>query len=127
MLLRTFVRAVIHGVVITHHEPEAPCGLMLPAELCDAADLDGLEEVRVEPADGTTAPILSMLLVHSRDTVVACGALAQRLPVGTTVAVTARCLLDREELPDHRARIVRAASNRPLAVRDLTVTAELEE
>ena len=127
MLLRSFVRSVIEGLEITDHQPGSPGGLVLSTELLEAADLDVLEQVRVLPQTGDGAPLTTVLLAHSGRSVIARGAVAAQLPIGTVVSVTAFCDLDREEVADHRARLVQIGDNRPIAIIDLGVADEVEE
>jgi aspartate 1-decarboxylase len=127
MLLRLFVRAVIEGLVVAGHEAGPPSGLALPAELMDAADLDTLEEVRLEPEDAGTPALVTVLLTPTDDTVVAHGALARQLPVGSRLSVAASCQLDREEIAHHRARLVRVSQSRVVEIVDLTPTDLLDE
>ncbi|MGC8915786.1 MAG: aspartate 1-decarboxylase [Thermoanaerobaculum sp.] len=118
-MLRPFLRAKIHRARVTRAELHYVGSITLDAELMAAADLLPLEQVEVyNITRGTRFSTYCIPGKAGSGEVGINGAAAHLAHVGDLVIVCAYCLLDREEIPHHRARVVLVAEgNRPGEVR----------
>lgn len=107
MMLRPFLRAKIHRARVTRSELHYVGSITIDADLMAAADLLPLEEVEVyNITRGTRFSTYCIPGKAGSGEVGINGAAAHLAHVGDLVIVCAYCLLDREEIPHHRARVV---------------------
>ncbi|MDW7967180.1 MAG: aspartate 1-decarboxylase [Thermoanaerobaculum sp.] len=107
MMLRPFLRAKIHRARVTRADLHYVGSITVDAELLQAADLLPLEEVEVyNISRGTRFSTYCIPGLPGSGEIGVNGAAAHLAHVGDLVIVCAYALLDREEIPHHRARVV---------------------
>jgi aspartate 1-decarboxylase len=109
-MLRPFLRAKLHRARVTRADLHYVGSITLDATLLEAADLLPLEQVEVyNITRGTRFSTYCIPGKPGSGEVGINGAAAHLAHVGDLVIVCAYCLLDREEIPEHRARVVLVA------------------
>jgi aspartate 1-decarboxylase len=109
-MLRPFLRAKLHRARVTRADLDYVGSITLDATLLEAADLLPLEQVEVYNIPrGTRFSTYCIPGKPGSGEVGINGAAAHLAHVGDLVIVCAYCLLDREEIPEHRARVVLVA------------------
>lgn len=107
MMLRPFLRAKIHRARVTRSDLHYVGSITVDAELLAAADMLPLEEVEVyNITRGTRFSTYCIPGKPGGGEIGINGAAAHLAHVGDLVIICAYCFLDREELPNHRARVV---------------------
>jgi len=109
-MFRPFLRAKIHRARVTRADLHYVGSITLDPVLLEAADLLPLEQVEVYNI--TRGTRFSTYCIPGRPgsgEVGINGAAAHLAHVGDLVIVCAYCWLDREEIPEHRARVVLVA------------------
>lgn len=121
-MLRPFLRAKIHRARVTRCDVHYVGSITLDRQLLDAADLRPLEQVDVyNVTTGGRFTTYCIAGPPGSGEVGLNGAAAHLAQVGDLIIVAAYCLLDREDLPHHRARIVLIGDhNRIAEVREQT-------
>jgi aspartate 1-decarboxylase len=105
-MLRQFVRSTIRQVRVTGCRPDGDDALIVDRDLLAAVDLLPLERVEVHnltsaarfPARCAAGPPGSRQVVCG-------GELARHAAAGDLLTITATTWLDREDVPDHSARV----------------------
>ncbi|HPC84400.1 MAG TPA: aspartate 1-decarboxylase [Thermoanaerobaculaceae bacterium] len=104
---RPFLRAKIHRARVTGRNLHYEGSITIDTELLAAADLLVLEQVDVYNV--TTGTRFSTYCIPGQPgsgTIEVNGAAAHLVAEDDLVIVAAYCWLDREDIPDHRARVV---------------------
>lgn len=104
---RPFLRAKIHRARVTGRDLHYEGSITIDSELLAAADLLVLEQVDVYNV--TTGARFSTYCIPGAPgsgTIEVNGAAAHLVAEGDLLIVAAYCWLDREDIPDHRARVV---------------------
>lgn len=119
-MLRRFVRSTIERARVTRAEPESLGAVAIDTELLAAADLLPLEQVELHNLSrGTRVPTHCIAGRSGSGEVAVHG--SDAFAVGDVVTVCAHCLLRREDVPHHRARVVLVdARNRVTEIREAT-------
>lgn len=119
---RPFLRAKIHRARVTGRDLHYEGSITIDSELLAAADLLVLEQVDVyNVTTGTRFSTYCIPGAPGSGTVEVNGAAAHLVAEGDLVIVAAYCWLDREDIPDHRARVVLVdEGNRVTEVREQT-------
>lgn len=119
---RPFLRAKIHRARVTGRDLHYEGSITIDSELLAAADLLVLEQVDVyNVTTGTRFSTYCIPGPAGSGTVAVNGAAAHLVAEGDLVIVAAYCWLDREDIPDHRARVVLVdEGNRVTEVREQT-------
>ncbi len=104
---RTFLRAKIHRARVTRANLDYVGSITVDRDLLEAADLLGLEQVDIYNIS-TGARLSTYVLVGEPGSgeIGINGAAAHLASPGDVVIIAAYCELDRDEIPDHRARVV---------------------
>ena len=104
---RTFLRAKIHRARVTRANLDYVGSITVDRDLLEAADLLGLEQVDIYNIS-TGARLSTYVLVGEPGSgeIGINGAAAHLASPGDLVIIAAYCELDRDEIPDHRARVV---------------------
>jgi aspartate 1-decarboxylase len=121
-MLRPFLRAKIHRARVTRCDPEYAGSITIDADLLVACDILPLEKVEVyNITRGSRLATYCIAGAPGAGEIALNGAAAQLAKVGDLVIIAAYALLDREDVPHHRARVVLVDdANRPLEVREPT-------
>lgn len=106
-MMRPFLRAKIHRATVTRSELDYVGSITIDTDLLDAADLLATEQVDVyNITRGTRFTTYCIPGRAGEGEIGVNGAAAHLAEVGDLVIVAAYCWLDREEIPEHRARVV---------------------
>jgi aspartate 1-decarboxylase len=121
-MLRTFLRAKIHRARVTRCDLDYVGSITVDRDLLEACDLLPLEQVDVyNITRGTRLTTYCIPGPPGSGEVGLNGAAAHLAKVGDLVIVVAYCHLDREDIPQHRTRIVLVdGGNRVVEVRERT-------
>jgi aspartate 1-decarboxylase len=121
-MLRPFLRAKIHRARVTRCDPDYAGSITIDATLLEACDLLPLEKVEVyNITRGSRLSTYCIPGAPGAGEIALNGAAAHLAKVGDLVIIAAYALLDREDIPHHRARVVLVDdANRPLEVREQT-------
>ena len=121
-MLRPFLRAKIHRARVTRCDPDYEGSITIDADLLAAADVLPLEKVEVyNVTRGSRFSTYAIAGTGGGGEIALNGAAAHLGKVGDVVIIAAYALLDREDLPSHRARVVLVdGGNRVLEVREQT-------
>jgi aspartate 1-decarboxylase len=121
-MLRPFLRGKIHRARVTRCDPDYAGSITIDAELLAACDVLPLEKVEVyNITRGTRLATYCIAGAPGGGEIALNGAAAHLAEVGDLVIIAAYALLDREDLPHHRARVVLVdGANRPVEVREQT-------
>jgi aspartate 1-decarboxylase len=121
-MMRAFLRTKIHRATVTRSDIDYVGSITIDTDLLDAADLLGLEQVDVyNVTRGTRFTTYCIPGRPGEGEIGINGAAAHLAGVGDLVIVAAYCWLDREDVPDHKARVVLLdAANRVTEVREQT-------
>jgi aspartate 1-decarboxylase len=104
---RPFLRAKIHRARVTGRDLDYEGSITIDTELLAAADLLVLEQVDVyNVTTGTRFTTYCIPGPAGSGEVNVNGAAAHLVAEGDLVIVAAYCWLDREDIPEHRARVV---------------------
>ncbi|HPW55756.1 MAG: aspartate 1-decarboxylase [Thermoanaerobaculaceae bacterium] len=119
---RPFLRAKIHRARVTGRDLHYEGSITIDSQLLAAADILVLEQVDVyNVTTGTRFSTYCIPGAAGSGTVEVNGAAAHLVTEGDLVIVAAYCWLDREDIPDHRARVVLVdETNHITAVHELT-------
>ncbi len=122
MMLRPFLRGKLHRARVTRADLHYMGSITIDRLLLEAADFLPLEQVEVyNITRGTRFATYCIAGAPGSGEVGINGAAAHLAHVGDLVIVCAYCLLDREEIPQHRAKVVLVADgNRVGEVRTVT-------
>jgi aspartate 1-decarboxylase len=121
-MLRPFLRAKIHRARVTRCDLHYVGSISIDAELLAAADLLPLEQVEVyNITRGTRFTTYCIPGAPGGGEIGINGAAAHLAAVGDLVIVAAYCQLNRDDIAEHRARVVLLAEdNRITEVREQT-------
>jgi len=121
-MLRPFLRAKIHRAHVTRCDPDYEGSITIDADLLAAGDVLPLEKVEVyNVTRGSRFSTYAIAGKPGGGEIALNGAAAHLGKVGDLVIIAAYALLDREDLPPHRARVVLVdGANRVLEVREQT-------
>lgn len=119
---RPFLRAKIHRARVTRADLDYVGSITIDRDLLAAADLLQLEQVDVyNITRGTRFTTYCLAGRPGEGEIGVNGAAAHMVEVGDLVIVCAYCQLDREDIPEHRARVVLIGEgNRIAEVREQT-------
>jgi aspartate 1-decarboxylase len=122
MMLRPFLRAKIHRARVTRCDPDYVGSVTIDRNLLEACDLLSLEQVSVyNITRGTRFTTSCLPGLPGSGEVAVNGAAARLAEAGDFVIVAGYCHLDREDIPQHRARTVLVdENNRITEVREQT-------
>lgn len=117
-MFRPFLRAKIHRAEVTQSDLHYVGSITVDAELMEAADLLPLEQVEVyNITRGTRFTTYCIPGIPGSGIIGVNGAAAHLAHVGDLVIICSYCFLDREEIPEHKARVVLVGEgNRPKEV-----------
>ncbi len=120
--MRPFLRCKLHRARVTRCDVDYVGSITIASDLMDAADLLALEEVDVyNLTRGTRFTTYCIPGRAGGGEIGINGAAAHLAEVGDLVIVAAYCLLDREDIPGHRARVVLVGdANRVAEIREQT-------
>jgi aspartate 1-decarboxylase len=106
-MMRPFLRAKLHGARVTRSDLNYVGSITIDTDLMDAADLLVLEQVDVyNITRGTRFTTYCIPGRAGSGEIGVNGAAAHLAEVGDLVIVAAYCWLDREDIPEHKARVV---------------------
>ncbi len=121
-MLRPFLRAKIHRARVTRCDPDYEGSITIDADLLAACDVLQLEKVEVYNV--TRGSRFSTYAIPGRPgggEIALNGAAAHLGKIGDLLIIAAYALLDREDVPHHRARVVLVDdANRQVEVREET-------
>jgi aspartate 1-decarboxylase len=121
-MLRPFLRGKIHRARVTRCDPDYAGSITIDASLLAACDVLPLEKVEVyNITRGSRFSTYCIAGAPGAGEIALNGAAAHLAKVGDLVIVAAYALLDREDVPHHRAHIVLVdEANRTVEVREQT-------
>ena len=105
--MRPFLRSKLHRAKVTRCDLNYVGSITIDTDLMDAADLLALEQVDVyNITRGTRFTTYCIPGRAGGGEIGVNGAAAHLAKVGDEVIVAAYCFLDREDIPEHKARVV---------------------